>query len=140
MRKKLIVRLAVEEDVEQIYHLLQGISEFYPIDKVSLDEKNIYVVAEDSESSQIVGFATLLVVAGIRGGNFGILHELIVDPASRGKGLGKALVEKIEMLGIERRCRKILLSSGEENIYFYKRIGYHCVETAMKKDLRQLYQ
>ena len=135
MSRKLIIRLALEEDVEQIYKLLQGISEFYPKDTVPLDERNIYVVAEDCESSQIVGFATLLVVSGIRGGNFGILHEVIVDKASRGKGIGKALVQEIEVLGLERRCRKILLSSSEGNVCFYKQIGYKCVETAMKKTL-----
>lgn len=129
------IRVAAEGDVDQIYLLLQSISKFYPVDTVPLDERNIYVVAEDRGSSQIVGFATLLVVSGIRGGNFGILHEVVVEEMSRGKGIGKALVQKIEILAAERRCRKILLSSGADNIYFYKRIGYQCVETAMKKDL-----
>lgn len=70
-------------------------------------------------------------IVGTISGKFesGVLHvsALIVDADERGKGIGKALMQKAEDFGINLGAHKINLETGAdwEARKFYESIGYH---------------
>jgi ribosomal protein S18 acetylase RimI-like enzyme len=66
------------------------------------------------------------VMAGYEG-HRGWMNYLAVAPRFRGRGLGRALVEHVERLLLERGCPKVNLqvrASNPEAVAFYRRLGY----------------
>jgi ribosomal protein S18 acetylase RimI-like enzyme len=66
------------------------------------------------------------VMAGYEG-HRGWMNYLAVAPRLRGRGYGRALVEHVERLLLERGCPKINLqvrASNPEAVAFYRRLGY----------------
>ena len=75
---------------------------------------------------EVDGAVAGTVMAGYEG-HRGWLNYLAVDPAARGRGLGRALMAEAERLLRERGCPKINLQVRRENreaIAFYERIGF----------------
>ena len=65
-------------------------------------------------------YSTFLAKPGI------YLEDLFVDPAFRGKGLGKALLIALARLAVERGCGRLewsVLDWNEPAIQFYKSLG-----------------
>jgi len=65
-------------------------------------------------------YSTFLAKPGI------YLEDLFVDPAFRGKGIGKALLTKLAALAVERNCGRLewsVLDWNEPSIGFYKSLG-----------------
>ncbi len=57
----------------------------------------------------------------------GELKRIFVDPAARGMGAGRALMEKLEELAHQRGVRQLYLETGELNVEavrMYKAFGY----------------
>jgi len=66
------------------------------------------------------------VMAGYEG-HRGWMNYLAVAPRQRGRGFGRALVEHVERLLLERGCPKVGLlvrNSNKEAAEFYRRLGY----------------
>jgi ribosomal protein S18 acetylase RimI-like enzyme len=69
-------------------------------------------------------------IIGIISGKFesGVLHigEIIVDEGERGKGIGKALMQKAEEFGIKMGAHKISLETGSDwkACEFYESLGF----------------
>jgi ribosomal protein S18 acetylase RimI-like enzyme len=66
------------------------------------------------------------VMAGYEG-HRGWMNYLAVAPRFRGRGLGRALVEHVERLLLERGCPKVNLQvrpTNLEAVAFYRRLGY----------------
>ena len=66
------------------------------------------------------------VMAGYEG-HRGWMNYLAVAPRFRGRGYGRALVEHVERLLLERGCPKVGLlvrSSNPDAVEFYRRLGY----------------
>lgn len=66
------------------------------------------------------------VMAGYEG-HRGWMNYLAVAPLFRGRGFGRALVEYVERLLLERGCPKINLQVRASNpaaVAFYRRLGY----------------
>jgi len=80
----------------------------------------IYWVA----SQQQVAYARV-VTDGV---TFAWLADVIVDPAHRGRGIGRALiagvVADLEPLGLKR----IVLKASDEGVHLYEQFGWHAVE------------
>jgi len=60
-------------------------------------------------------------------GHRGWMNYLAVAPRHRGRGFGRALVEHVERLLLERGCPKVGLlvrNSNKEAAAFYRRLGY----------------
>jgi GNAT superfamily N-acetyltransferase len=54
------------------------------------------------------------------------LEDLFVDPAFRGKGLGKALLERLAQIAVEQGCTRMkweVLDWNEPAIEFYRSLG-----------------
>jgi len=78
----------------------------------------------------LVGERDGRIVASAMGGydgHRGWVYYLAVDPAARGEGLGRALMDELERLLLDLGCPKINLLVRDDNaaaLSFYDRIGY----------------
>ncbi|WP_159650067.1 GNAT family N-acetyltransferase [Erysipelothrix aquatica] len=76
------------------------------------------------------------IVGGISGeifGNWVDVKYLVIHEDLRGQGLGKALLEKVENMAIEHRCRYIFLNTfGFQGKDFYPKFGFR--EVYVKQD------
>lgn len=83
------------------------------------------LIAEDDGSP--VGFALFFHNFSTFEGRPGIyLEDLFVDPAARGKGVGKALLARLAALALERDCARLewwVLDWNEPAINFYRSLG-----------------
>lgn len=131
------IRFAVREDVPLILdfikrladyeHLLdeviatEGILELWIFDK----KKAEVIIAE--EDGEPVGFALFFHNFSTFLGRAGVyLEDLFVIPEKRGKGYGKALLQKLAQIAVDRGCGRLewwCLDWNESSIDFYKKLG-----------------
>ena len=138
METKIFIRSATENDVPVIFALIKELAEFEKLAdqiKTSEDELRNTLFGKDrfveillAEFEQkVVGqalffknFSTFLGKPGI------YLEDLYVKPDMRGKGIGKALLDKIISIAKERNYGRVewsVLDWNEPAIDFYKKIG-----------------
>jgi ribosomal protein S18 acetylase RimI-like enzyme len=78
----------------------------------------------------LVGVVDEAVIASVMAGyegHRGWMNYLAVTPRFRGRGCGRALVDHVERLLLERGCPKINLQVRASNpaaVAFYRRLGY----------------
>jgi ribosomal protein S18 acetylase RimI-like enzyme len=78
-----------------------------------------------------VGRAVVGTVMGGYDGHRGWVYSLAVDPEHRRRGVGTALVRRLEALLAERGCLKVNLqvrSSNTAVVAFYERLGFRVEE------------
>jgi len=138
MNTKIFIRSATENDVPVIFALIKELAEFEKLAdqiKTSEDELRNTLFGEDrfveillaEYEQKVVGqalffknFSTFLGKPGI------YLEDLYVKPDMRGKGIGKALLDKIISIAKERNFGRVewsVLDWNEPAIDFYKKIG-----------------
>ena len=144
MNNKLVIRSAEEKDASDIIKLIKELAEYEKLtDMVVVSEDHIKKVAfgkdkfveiliaeyEGNFAGQALffnNFSTFLGKPGI------YLEDLVVEPKYRGKGIGKALLQKIIDLAKERNYGRVewsVLDWNEPAIKFYKNIGAEMMET-----------
>jgi GNAT superfamily N-acetyltransferase len=134
------IRKAVESDVPQILRFIRALAEYERLlDACVADESSLRRTLFGGPSSSYAevliaswdgvpaGFAlffhnysTFLAKPGI------YLEDLFVDPESRGKGIGKALLVALAKIAVERDCGRVewsVLDWNEPSIGFYKSLG-----------------
>jgi len=82
-------------------------------------------------SERLVGYATLRVTGGV-----GYVHELMVLPDYRNKGVGKALMTEAERICMGVGCHKMTVKTSEmhkDAIRLYNAMGY-TTEAKLRKD------
>jgi ribosomal protein S18 acetylase RimI-like enzyme len=78
----------------------------------------------------LVGVVDEAVIASVMAGyegHRGWMNYLAVTPRFRGRGCGRALVDHVERLLLERGCPKVNLqvrASNPDALAFYRRLGY----------------
>lgn len=138
MDNKIFIRTANENDVPTIFALIKELAEFEKLsDKINTNEhelrktlfgENKFVEILLAEYDHVVigqalffkNFSTFLGKPGI------YLEDLYVKPEMRGKGIGKALLDKIISIAKERNYGRVewsVLDWNEPAIEFYKKIG-----------------
>ncbi len=132
------LRLATKADVPQILRFIQALAEYEQLAaEVVADEQKLQqtlfgdkafaeVVIADYQG-QPAGFAlffhnysTFLAKPGL------YLEDLFVDPALRGKGIGKALITYLATLAVARDCGRLewsVLDWNQPAIDFYQSLG-----------------
>jgi GNAT superfamily N-acetyltransferase len=133
-----VIREAKLSDVPVIANLIRGLARFEKLeDGVTMTEellaKNLFgprryaetLIAEDGGSP--VGFAlffhnfsTFLAKPGI------YLEDLFVVPEQRGQGIGRALLQRLAQIAVERDCGRLewaVLDWNRDAIGFYERLG-----------------
>ena len=134
------LRPATAEDVPLILTLIRELAEFERLlHEVTADEAQMHaqlfgprpsaevILAEDFATGEPAGlalffqnFSTFLAKPGI------YLEDLFVRPAFRGHGLGRALLERLAQIAVERDCGRFewaVLDWNENAIGFYKKLG-----------------
>jgi GNAT superfamily N-acetyltransferase len=134
----LAIRPGEKTDVALIARLIRGLAVYEKLEQeVTMDEPKLdrflfgprryaeTLIAEDG--GEPVGFAlffhnfsTFLAQPGI------YLEDLFVVPEARGRGVGRALLERLAQLAVERECGRLewaVLNWNEDAIRFYERLG-----------------
>ncbi len=89
-------------------------------------ERRAVLVAE--REGEVVGMVTAqLVVSTAEGGPAALVEDLVVEPAERGRGVGRRLLEAIEGWAAARGASRLQLLADRENdpaLAFYARTGW----------------
>ena len=132
------IRFATEADVPAILGLIRELAEYERLlDQVIADEASLhralfgerrYVEAlVASVAGETVGFALFFHNFSTFLGKPGVyLEDLFVRPAYRGQGLGKALLQRVAQIAVERDCGRMewsVLDWNEPSIRFYESLG-----------------
>ncbi len=130
---QLLFRYAEENDIPQILHFIKGLAAYEDmLDEVVateellrewIFEKKKAEVILAFESGEAVGFALFFHNFSTFLGRAGIyLEDLFVKPEHRGKGYGKALLQKLAQIALERGCGRLewsCLDWNRPSIDFY---------------------
>jgi ribosomal protein S18 acetylase RimI-like enzyme len=106
-----------------------------------LEEPNIIILAAERDG-EVIGYT----YAGVEGNDYmslrgpaGVLHDIVVDPAHRGQGVGRALLdatlEALEAKGVPR----VVLSTAERNEpaqRLFARAGFRRTMIEMTREAR----
>jgi GNAT superfamily N-acetyltransferase len=132
------IRPATEADLGTIDELIRALAEYERMaDEVVMDRellrKSLFgerayaevLIAE--EADEPVGFALFFHNFSTFVGRPGIyLEDLFVKPEHRGSGIGKALLQRLAEIAVERDCGRMewaVLDWNEPAIGFYKKLG-----------------
>ena len=107
------------------------------IRKVLGDQNYIIIVAEDLESSEIIGTATLLIEQKFihSGGKVGHIEDVVTRKGFEGRGVGRKIVEKLIQIANECGCYKIILDCDANVVKFYEKMGFVKKAITMRLDL-----
>lgn len=132
------IRTATAADVPVILEMIQGLAEYEKLSHACVAteaelRETLFgprpaaevLLAFEGESCQgfalfFQNYSTFLAKPGL------YLEDLFVRPASRGKGLGLALLRELARIGLERNVGRIewsVLDWNEPSIAFYKKLG-----------------
>lgn len=132
------IQPATVSDLSVILQLIRELAEYEraPDDAVATEsqlrevlfgEKPAAEVLLAFENSEPVGFAVYFFNFSTWLGRPGLyLEDLFVRPARRGKGYGRALLERLAQIAHERGCGRMewaVLDWNEPAIQFYKKLG-----------------
>lgn len=100
-----------------------------PVNPKYLSDPNSSTIVISIEDI-IVGVASIHIIKKLTR-ILGIIEDVAVNEKYRGKGVGKKLVERLILIGKQKNCDKIVLSSSDENSKFYEKIGFKKKELQM---------
>ncbi len=132
---KLTIRRARSADassIQQLYIELVGQDPNINVTETAVfsienDSSNFLIVAENEGA--VVGTAFITMCRDVMYNNqpFGILENIVVTSAARGKGIGSKLMDRIKSICKEHKCTKIMLLSNAkrpEAHKFFEENGY----------------
>lgn len=135
---ELTVRPAVPDDVALLHSLICELADYERLrHTVAATEDDLRVALFGpkpccesiigSVDGEALGFALYFQNYSTFVGRPGLyLEDLYVRPAARGVGLGKALLQRIAAIAVERRCGRVewtALEWNEPAIRFYEKLG-----------------
>lgn len=126
------IRTLEPEDIKQVIDIwTNSFSRNFskPVNPEYLSDPNSTTIVISIEDI-IVGVASIHIIKKLTR-ILGIIEDVAVNEKYRGKGVGKKLVERLILIGKQKNCDKIVLSSSEENSKFYEKIGFKKKELQM---------
>jgi diamine N-acetyltransferase len=128
------IRFAEEQDLDTIFRLIKEFAEFQQTpekviitaEQMKKDRHLFRCFVAETNSNEIVGFASFFFTYYSWSGKALYLDDLYVREAFRKQGIGKKLLHAVIELAKAERCRKVRwqVSKWNENaIGFYKRLG-----------------
>lgn len=87
--------------------------------------------------ARVVGTASVFIEPKfIRGGGkVAHVEDVAVHPARQRLGIGRKLMEQIDVFAREAGCYKVILDCGDHNVPFYEKLGYRKHGQNMRKDI-----
>jgi len=122
----------MQQQVTELYKQLNDKIVQLPLKKI-LEDKNSLVVVVCKEENRIVGIS-MMAMYKVISGHKGMIEDVVVDQAHRGKGIGRKLMEKLLEEGKNRRLDEILLFSGHHRtpaITLYKSLGFQLKDSGL---------
>jgi N-acetylglutamate synthase-like GNAT family acetyltransferase len=140
------IRLCEPDDFPFIFNLLK---QLWPNLAVSFEDyQKVYNQGLESENqklivalinNEIVGCCCLTIKNNLwQIGNLGYLDILIVDENTRGRGIGRKLVDHITTIAIQNDCKRIDLDSAfyrTDAHVFYEKLGYEKIAYLISKTI-----
>lgn len=126
------IRTLEPEDIKQVIDIwTNSFSRNFskPVNPQYLSDPNSTTIVISIEDI-IVGVASIHIIKKLTR-ILGIIEDVAVNEKYRGKGVGKKLVESLILIGKQKNCDKIVLSSSEQNSKFYEKIGFKKKELQM---------
>ena len=126
------IRSLEPEDIKQVIDIwTNSFSRNFskPVNSEYLSDPNSTTIVISVENI-IVGVASIHIIQKLTR-ILGIIEDVAVNKKYRGKGVGKKLVERLILIGKQKNCDKIVLSSSEKNSKFYEKIGFKKKELQM---------
>ncbi len=135
----LLIRAADTADLEALIGLLQALfsieADFRPDPDRQrrglarlLDEPARAGVLVAERGGAVVGMVTAqLVISTAEGGPSAWVEDMVVDEAERGRGIGRRLLDAIEVWAVARGASRLQLLADRENgpaLGFYARLGW----------------
>src|SRR3954465_14219264 len=132
------IRFAESPDVPLIVHLIKSLAKYEKLDHmvVANEEKvrnalfgeqpyaETLIAEVDGKPAGFAlffhNFSTFLAQPGI------YLEDLFVEPEHRGAGIGRAILERLAQIALERECGRLewaVLDWNKDAIGFYERLG-----------------
>lgn len=118
-----VVRNATGDDVVALEALYRAL---VPRAAISVSKERVQAIADDPNNLLLVidveeavagsAFITFCMDAMFGDRPFAVVENIIVDPKSRSKGAGRALLAAIDEAALKRDCSKIMLLSSAKRI------------------------
>ena len=144
MQPPLEIRAVLATDKQRWFILWQGYLDFYKTELSTeqseltwqriLDPEFNMKCAVAIDDGLIVGFTTYsLQNSTWSEGGHCYLEDLFVDPAVRGKGVGRALIEYVKSYAIENNCSRLYWNTDEDNATARKLYDTYTLESGKRQ-------
>ena len=138
------IRAALAADKQRWFILWQGYLDFYKTELSTeqseltwqriLDPEFNMKCAVAIDDGLIVGFTTYNLQNSTWSENgHCYLEDLFVDPAVRGKGVGRALIEYVKSYAIENNCSRLYWNTDEDNATARKLYDTYTLESGKRQ-------
>ena len=138
------IRAALAADKQRWFILWQGYLDFYQTELSAaqseltwqriLDPEFNMKCAVAIDNGAIVGFTTYSLQNSTWSENgHCYLEDLFVDPAVRGKGVGRALIEYVKSYAIENNCSRLYWNTDEDNATARKLYDTYALESGKRQ-------
>ena len=95
---------------------------------------NIHIfVIYDKNKNIIIGSGSIIIENKIihNFGNVGHIEDIVIDSNYRNFGLGKLIVNYLIDYSKVKKCYKVILTSADSNLEFYKKLGFSKKDNSM---------
>jgi ribosomal protein S18 acetylase RimI-like enzyme len=119
------LNIDIKEQVSALFRQLSPNKNPMDLEEI-LNEKNQITVAYCEDNNKIIGIA-LMCTYKVISGNKGWIEDVVVDAASRGKGIGRKLINLLIEVGEEKELSEILLFTEDHRlaaINLYSSVGF----------------
>ena len=124
------LNIDIKEQVSELFRQLSPNKTQLDLDEI-LDDKNQITVAYCEDNNKIIGIA-LMCTYKVISGNKGWIEDVVVDSASRGKGIGRKLINLLVEVGDKKKLSEILLFTEDHRlaaINLYSKVGFKLKES-----------
>lgn len=133
------IRLATLSDLDHLTPLFDGYRRFYrqesDLDKarsfleerLKRQESIIFIAFAKAQEQNAIGFTQIYpIFSSVSMQRMLLLNDLYIDPEYRGKGIGKALIDRVKLLCRETEQKGIVLQTESTNRaqQLYEREGF----------------
>jgi glucosamine-phosphate N-acetyltransferase len=134
----IIVRKLKEEDLSNgFFETLSNLTDIGKIkeeidlakeifNKINKEENYKIIIAEEKDTHQVVGTATLFIEQKFihNGGKAGHIEDVATRNGYEGKGIGRKIIKELIKIAKESGCYKVILDCDEKVAGFYEKIGF----------------